>query len=192
MFTSEEVRAIWLAARAVTDAADAGDPAGRADRFADLQSLLTGLRARYGDHPTLLETEADFTPDPWAAIALYVRAACAALAHGLPAPSVRQSLARLLVKVMGRPEMAWQVLDARREEAPDGGGPDAATWAALLAACPDGLPAALQAELARPAVRAAPTCPSCGRADVVVFPVLPPGDGHAEAPPKLVCLVCCP
>jgi hypothetical protein len=39
-----------------------------------LFDVLAGLRARHGDHPVLLETEADFTEDDEVRLALYQQA----------------------------------------------------------------------------------------------------------------------
>src|SRR5687767_8970889 len=62
-FSKKEWRAVRDAARAVAEAVETNDPEHRETRFAELQKLLKGLRERHGDHPALLETEADFTLD---------------------------------------------------------------------------------------------------------------------------------
>src|SRR5688572_22616471 len=102
---SHEVEAMHWAAAAVTEAAQAGDALGRAARFADLRAILSELRARHGNQPLLLETEADFTPDPLAAADLYVLAERAAAERGLPTLTIRLSLARLLVDELKRPAL---------------------------------------------------------------------------------------
>src|SRR3954464_8489759 len=94
-FTAGEWDAIRWAAGAITEAAQANDPDGRAARFADLQSLLVELRDRHGNHPLLWETEAASPRAPEAAAALYRRAEDLAVAGDLPTLSIRVSLARV-------------------------------------------------------------------------------------------------
>jgi hypothetical protein len=134
-FRRREWAAVQQAARAVADAALGASPSRRASRFADLCALLGDLRERYGDHPVLLETEADFTVVATSAVALYRRAELLAAAHSLPALSIRLSLARLLVEELGQPGPAREALLACRDDLPDASVADCAAWTALLAEC---------------------------------------------------------
>jgi hypothetical protein len=133
--TPDEWDAVQWAARAVAQAAEAGDTDRRAARFADLQSILADVRQRRGDHPVLWELEADFTTDPAAAADLYMRADAAAADAGLPTLSACLSLARLLVEELGFPDEAQAVLRACGEELTAATQEQCATWGELLAAC---------------------------------------------------------
>ena len=139
-YTTAEWDAVRLAAGAITEAADAGDAAGRAARFADLQTLLGEIQQKHGDHPLLWETEADFTPDPAAAADLYRVAEALAVADNLPTLSIRLSLARLLAEELDRPAEAREALLACRDELPGARRPDCQAWSDLLAACPPEFP----------------------------------------------------
>ena len=59
-FSDAEWEAVRLAALDVVNAAFAEDRTLAAAAFVELQAVLADLRARYGDHPVLAETEADF------------------------------------------------------------------------------------------------------------------------------------
>jgi hypothetical protein len=78
--------------------------------------VLAGLRARYGDHSVLMETAADFEPKPVDRVALYRRAERAVVTHGLPAASIRLSLAGVLLDEMTDPAAARSVLAAASPE----------------------------------------------------------------------------
>jgi len=139
-YTADEWDAIQWAAKAVTAAAHAGDPDGRAARFADLQSILAEVRQRHGDHPVLWELEADFNPVPRAAAELYVKAERASEAMGRSTVSVRLALARLLVEEMGQPEGAKLTLQSCIDDLPSATEAQCAIWAQLLAECERQIP----------------------------------------------------
>jgi hypothetical protein len=139
-YTTEEWEPVRWAAGAITEAANADDPTGRAARFADLQSLLSELQQRHGDHPLLWETEADFTPDAAAAAELYRVAESLAVASNWPTLSIRLSLARLLSEELGEPAQAREALLACRDELPWARETECQLWANLLAACPPEFP----------------------------------------------------
>ena len=134
-FTEEEWEAVREAARAVIKATKAEDRELRAARFADLQSVLRWLRGRHGDHPTLLETEADFSTSPSTAAGLYLQAEREASARGLPALSIRLALARVLINELGKPGVALETLLACQEELPYAGESQCVTWNRLFAEC---------------------------------------------------------
>jgi hypothetical protein len=133
-FTEEEWEAVREAARGVINATKAEDPDLRAARFADLQSVLHWLRGRHGDHPTLLETEADFSTSPSDAAGLYRRAEREAAARGLPVLSIRLALARVMVD-LGEPDAAREALLACREELTFASERHCETWTRLFTAC---------------------------------------------------------
>ena len=72
-FSEAEWAAVREAALPVVNAALADDAVLQASHLVGLMEVLAGLRARYGDHPVLLETEADFTEDDAESAALYGR-----------------------------------------------------------------------------------------------------------------------
>lgn len=95
---------------ALVNAELAEDPALAAAQFAELQVVLGELRSKYGEHPILLETEADFCDDDQVAVALYEKAMLLARHSELPFDSIQSSLEALLVQ-MGRkaqhPQGSW-------------------------------------------------------------------------------------
>ena len=97
-----------------------------------LVEVLAGLRARHGDHPVLLETEADFTEDDGERVLLYRRAMGVAEANGIQTLTIRLSLSRLLLDT-GQHEAARDELLACEGELPDGDESDRASWAELVA-----------------------------------------------------------
>jgi hypothetical protein len=94
--------------------------------------VLRELQAQHGDHPVLMETEADFTEDDGERVALYRRAAGTAAGCGLPTLSIRLSLARVLLE-LGQLEEATVELSACEGELPDGDESERASWSELAA-----------------------------------------------------------
>ena len=131
-FTEAEWSAVSGAALPVVNAALSGDAVVRASRLGDLLDVLAELRVRHGDHPALLETEADFTEDDGERVALYRRAVAVAVANGLQTLSIRLSLARVLLE-SGRPSEAAPELAACENELADGDESDRAAWSELAA-----------------------------------------------------------
>jgi hypothetical protein len=134
-FSKREWRVVRDAAREVADATSGALPSRRAARWADFKAALTALHDKHGEHPALLETEADFTSDPPAAVALYRRAEELAVGHALPTLSIRISLARLLLEDLGQPAAARAALVACQPELSAAGPIEDQTWNALLAEC---------------------------------------------------------
>jgi len=62
-FSEAEWDAVLVASRAIVNAELAEDRILRQSAFVELPAVLAGLRDRYGDHPILVETEADFAPE---------------------------------------------------------------------------------------------------------------------------------
>ena len=115
-FTAEEWDELKGPALAAVNARLAEDDVLRASAFVDLQEALAALRARHGEHPALLETEADFTEEPGEQVELYRRARDLAVAHRLPSLSIRLALARVLLDDLGRPAEARAELLACEDE----------------------------------------------------------------------------
>lgn len=131
-FTEAEWAAVREAARPVVNAWLAEDTVLRASHLVGLLDVLAGLRARHGDHPVLLETEADFTEDDAERVARYRRAAEIAAAHGLPTLSIRLSLARVLLD-SGEQGAALAGLLACEGELVEGDESERASWVELVA-----------------------------------------------------------
>ncbi len=135
-FTDAEWDAIKGAALPVVNASLAEDLPLRASALVELLDKLDGLRARYGDHPVLLETQADFSDENPERVALYRRAAAVAEAHRLPTLSIRLSLAELLLDG-GEGWAAAAELLACKEEAAKADKFEQAWWADLATRAQD-------------------------------------------------------
>ena len=65
-----------------------------------LQRILSALDEQYGEHPVLLETEADWLFDsPYKRLSKYRRAEYVAQANGLPTYSIRLSIAEICLSL---------------------------------------------------------------------------------------------
>ncbi|HQU46113.1 MAG TPA: hypothetical protein PK867_25090 [Pirellulales bacterium] len=135
-FSAEEWDKVSEAARAVTNATLVDDQVLEASQFIELQTVLDELRARHGEHPTLIETEADFENDVSRRRDMYRAAVQLAEAHALPTLSIRISLARLLLEDFGDSQSAAKELEACRHElATNGHDWDRKEWSDLLDLC---------------------------------------------------------
>src|SRR5436190_12684219 len=83
-FSTDEWSLVSETARAVVNATLAEDEILHASLIEELHRVLADLRSKYGEHPVLLETEADFNQNVERRIALYEKAKHAALTTGLP------------------------------------------------------------------------------------------------------------
>ncbi len=115
-FTGEEWERIKEGACAIVNASLADDDVLRASHFLELQFVLSELRAKYGPHPLLLETEADFTDEPPERVALYEQAIQVALREEIITFTIRLSLARVLLDHFGDAKRALRELLACRDE----------------------------------------------------------------------------
>ena len=131
-FSKAEWAAVSDAALPVVNATMVDDAVLRASHLVGLLDVLAELRARHGDHPVLLETEADFADDDRERIVLYRRAVGIADSHGLPTLSIRLSLSRLLLD-QGEQAAARQELLACEGEVSGGDVSDRTSWAELMA-----------------------------------------------------------
>lgn len=131
-FSKSEWDAVSDAALPIVNAGLTDDAVVRASHLVGLLDVLARLRARHGDHPVLLETEADFTEDGVERILLYRRAVGVAEANGIQTLSIRLSLSRLLLD-MGQHDAARDELLTCEGELTDGDESDRASWAELFA-----------------------------------------------------------
>ncbi len=130
-FSEAEWATVKEAALPVVNAGLAEDPALRTSRLPRLLDVLAGLRARHGDHPVLLETQAEFVEDDDERVHLYRRAATIADEHGLATLSIRLSLARVLLET-GSPTAAVAELVACESELGEGDESERDQWAELV------------------------------------------------------------
>jgi hypothetical protein len=130
-FTDAEWDSLKPLADSIINAVLADDDALAASLRLDMLDLLVPLRERYGDHPVLLETIADYKDDDAEAAALYRRAVEIAEANGLPTLSIRVALAFDLMK-LGEPEAALEELHACGGEAAGGSEEERADWVRTL------------------------------------------------------------
>lgn len=129
-FTDAEWDALKPVAESVLNASLAGDDILAASLRLEMLDLLNGLRERYGYHPVLLETAADYTEGA-ERVPLYRQAVVIAEANGLPTLSIRTSLAFVLM-ALGDPTAALEEPRACGSEAADGGEDERAQWLQLL------------------------------------------------------------
>ena len=115
-FSKDEWSHVSEVARTVVNATFADDAVLRASGFAELCRVLSALSEEHGEHPVLLETEADFSDDPLRRLALYEQAKVLAAAIGWPTYSIRVSLARVLLDDIGDATRAAHELAACSEE----------------------------------------------------------------------------
>jgi hypothetical protein len=115
-FTQADWQRVQEASLAVTNARLADDAVLSKSWFAELATVLEGLRERYGDHPILLETEADFADDPSTQLELYRSAIRLAEQNALPTLTIRISLARVLIEDFADPKQAKKELAACQVE----------------------------------------------------------------------------
>ena len=126
-FTAEDWQRVGDAAWPKVNATWASEEAVSASAFLTLQEVVQELRANYGEHPILLETEADFTDEDAESQRLYRVAIALANTHGLQTLTIRLSLARSLLHT-GPTEDAIAELHACEAELPDGDASQREDW----------------------------------------------------------------
>lgn len=135
-YSEDEWERVRRRSHAVLNATLQDDHVLRDAAFVELQRMLGVLRRRHGEHPVLLETEADFTCDRNEACALYRRAGELARELTLSIPSIGISLARLLLDRFHDSTEARRVLTACRDEVQTFGDEDERmAWDELSAQC---------------------------------------------------------
>lgn len=135
-FTEREWNRVNDAAAAIVNASLADDGILSASLQAEMHEILNDLQLKYGEHPVLIETQADFTTDRAERVALYQQALRIAKAHGLPTYTIIISLADVLIDEMGELKAAREELlscQAEIEACDDDF--DQERWRGLLAKC---------------------------------------------------------
>jgi Ni,Fe-hydrogenase I large subunit len=84
--------------------------------FSKFLAIIKKLETKYGRHPVLVETLADFTDDPKERKKLYTEALEIATKHGLPTISIRNTFATLLIEEFQDHSMANQILEPTDRE----------------------------------------------------------------------------
>jgi hypothetical protein len=124
------------AAAAVTNATLQDDEVLAASKVVELQMVLASLREAYGDHPVLLETEADFLDDPMERRDLYLRAIRGAVRGEIPTYTIRISLAALLLESFAdRASARAHLADCATEVTEFGDAGERAQWNELMTKC---------------------------------------------------------
>lgn len=117
-FTKAEWQKVKDTSLAVVNASLANDAILRASYFEELLTVLEELRNRYGEHPILLETEADFEEDSLVQCNKYRSAIQLAESNSLPTFTIRISLASLLLQDFNDPVQAARELELCKLELP--------------------------------------------------------------------------
>jgi hypothetical protein len=135
-FTDDDWSLVSEAARAVVNASFAKDEVLHASLLEELFCVIADLRRDYGEHPILLETEADFAHDPSERIKLYERAKESAHTGDLLTYTIRISLARVLLEELNDCGRALKELLACGDEVFDyGDESEQKEWTELQAEC---------------------------------------------------------
>jgi hypothetical protein len=134
-FTEDEWQAVSDAALPVVNATWARDEVLHASCLLTLLETLAELRSRHGEHPKLLETEADFADSDEERLPLYERAIRTAETHGLQTLTIRLSLAEALLNLHRPAEARAELLACRDEMAESEDESDRKSWADLMAEC---------------------------------------------------------
>lgn len=135
-FSNEDWDQVCELTRQVCNATLQDDWVLRASYFEELKHYLAEMQSRYGEHPILWETEADFLLDADEQIYLYQQAKNLALRHGLPTYTIRIALARVLIEDCS--ELAAghrELVDCQREVEERGDEHEQRSWKQLLAKC---------------------------------------------------------
>ena len=134
-FSEDEWRAVSDAALAVVNAGMAEDEVLNASHLITLREVLADLRSRHGDHPWLLETEADFGDEDSERVELYEQAVRIATVYDMQTLTIRLALAQTFLNAC-QSAKAREALLACRDEADDTkDSSDRQEWADLLAEC---------------------------------------------------------
>jgi hypothetical protein len=115
-FSESEWQEVAELSRLIVNASSANDDTLVSAQFVELVATLGELRTKYGDHPILIETEADFTDSILGQIRLYERAIRLAETNHLPTYTMRISLARILLEEIGNVRRALTELSACKNE----------------------------------------------------------------------------
>ena len=114
--TRDEFDLVSELAFAIAESTGAGDAERHQDAVRLMREWIAALRGKYGEHPVLLETLADFEDDVAVQIPLYADACERAVSLGLPTVSIRLALAGVLLDGRGDVEGASAQLEAGERE----------------------------------------------------------------------------
>jgi hypothetical protein len=143
-FTELEWQQVRDAGNAIVNASLQDDDVLGDSLFAELSAVLHELRQRYGNHPILLETEADFCDDPSVQRDMYRLAIQLAETNALPTLTIRMSLANVLLTDFNDPMKAVSELKACEPElATKADEWDVQKWFELMRQCEERCPSSL-------------------------------------------------
>lgn len=135
-FTAEEWEEVSEASRAVVNATLYDDDPLSESLYLELVEVLSVLRGRYGPHPVLLETQADFETDVAERVKLYEAAIALAVEEALPTFTIRLSLARVLIEYVGDTRLAREhLLLCKQAVQAHGDDGERADWKKLSTLC---------------------------------------------------------
>jgi len=115
-FTNSDWNRVKDATYPIVNATLADDDTVADSLFIGLKETLHELRCSYGDHPILLETEADFCSDPDESIRIYSKALNIATKFNLPTDSICLSYTRALIDSERNLNEALTLLESCREQ----------------------------------------------------------------------------
>ncbi len=135
-FSQEDWKLVEQASWSIANATVIEDDILAAAGHAELEQVLAELTAKYGEHPILVETAADFEATDAARIELYEQALSMAEMHGLQTYTIVLSLARLLTEDFGQTATAHtRLMDCAAEVATLADEDERREWQELLDRC---------------------------------------------------------
>jgi hypothetical protein len=135
-FSADDWNRVEELATEIVNASAMDDDVLGASKVENMREHLAELRDRYGEHPILIETEADFEDDPLRRKDLYLAAIALAEANALPSYTIRISLAGVLIDELHDPLGAAQQLSAcERETQQQGDDDQRRQWGELMQRC---------------------------------------------------------
>jgi hypothetical protein len=135
-FTNEEWLQVKESALTVLNASLAEDDVLRSSHEEELHCVLSQLKVKYGNHPVLLETEADYCDDPATQRDLYQQAIRQAESGQLATYTIRISLASVLLQDFNQPDQALaELLACQAELEPYADDSERREWTELVEEC---------------------------------------------------------
>jgi hypothetical protein len=135
-FSEEEWSRVNQAAADIVNQGLMDDPVLRDAGVAEMCAILNDLRQRHGEHPILLETQADFLNDNVESQSLYRQAIALAVANGLLTYTARISLANVLLTEFHDCDAArLQLIQCEHELEQNADAQEQEQWAELMAQC---------------------------------------------------------
>jgi len=115
-YTADEGNRIVEIARHLVNAGLAHDELRRAKQLAELRQYLDELIGKYGEHPILIETQADYADTFEESMALYEKAKTDSKSMGLPLLSICLSMALLVLNERDGKSRALELLQECQDE----------------------------------------------------------------------------